>query len=116
MHFLLVDVSWECLILISVFFCEIMSFYVSISDAVFYLLSIFYHSVWLILSFCCAHFSSLIQFYSGSGRRASEFALDCFVSIKLSQIGSFHELLVLATECFFSFDIFEIHREFFLSC
>ena len=36
-----------------------------------------------------------------------------FVSIKLSQIGSFHELLVLATECFFSFDIFEIQSAVF---
>ena len=36
-----------------------------------------------------------------------------FVSIKLSQIGSFHYLLVLATECFFSFDIFEIPRDAF---
>ena len=35
-----------------------------------------------------------------------------FVSIKLSQIGSFHYLLVL-TECFFSFDIFEIPRDAF---
>ena len=39
-----------------------------------------------------------------------------FVSIKLSQIGSFHELLVSATECFFSFDIFEIHSDAFLGC
>ena len=39
-----------------------------------------------------------------------------FVSIKLSQIGSFHELLVLATECFYSFDIFEIHSDAFLGC
>ena len=39
-----------------------------------------------------------------------------FVSIKLSQIGSFHELLVLATECFFSFDIFEKHSDAFLGC
>ena len=36
------------------------------------------------------------------------------VSIKLSQISSFHELLVLATECFLSFDIFEIHSDAFL--
>ena len=36
-----------------------------------------------------------------------------FVSIKLSQIGSFHELLVLATECFFSFYIFEIQSDIF---
>ena len=39
-----------------------------------------------------------------------------FVSIKLSQIGSFHLLLVLATECFFSFDIFEITSDAFLGC
>ena len=39
-----------------------------------------------------------------------------FVSIKLSQIGSFHELLVLATEFFFSFDIFEIQNDVFLGC
>ena len=34
--------------------------------------------------------------------------------IKLSEIGSFHELLVLATESFFSFDISEIHSDPFL--
>ena len=39
-----------------------------------------------------------------------------FVFIKLSQIGSFHYLLVLATECFFSFDIFEIPRDAFSGC
>ena len=39
-----------------------------------------------------------------------------FVSIKLSQIGSFHYLLVLATECCFSFDIFEIPRDAFSGC
>ena len=39
-----------------------------------------------------------------------------FVSTKLSQIGSFHKLLVLATECFFSFDIFEIHSDAFWGC
>ena len=36
-----------------------------------------------------------------------------FVSIKLSQIGRFHELLVLATEGFLSFDIFEIQSDVF---
>ena len=61
MHFLLVDVTWECLINVFSFFCGIMSFYVSISDAVFLVtsFSIFDHSVWLILSFRCAHFYSL---------------------------------------------------------
>ena len=40
-----------------------------------------------------------------------------FVRKKLSsQIGSFHWLLVLATECFFSFDIFQIHSDLFLGC
>ena len=38
------------------------------------------------------------------------------ISIKLSQIGSLHELVVLATECFFSFDIFELHSDAFLGC
>ena len=36
-----------------------------------------------------------------------------FFSIKLSQISTFHLLLVLATECFFSFDIFEIPSDAF---
>ena len=39
-----------------------------------------------------------------------------FVSIKLSQFGSFHYLLFLATKCFFSFDIFEIPRDAFSGC
>ena len=39
-----------------------------------------------------------------------------FVPIKLSQIGSFHLLLVLATECLFSFDIFEIPSDAFSGC
>ena len=39
-----------------------------------------------------------------------------FVSIKLSQIGNFHLLLVLATECFFSFEIFEISSDPFSGC
>ena len=39
-----------------------------------------------------------------------------FVSIKLSQIVSFHKLLVLAFECFFSFDNVEIHSDNFLGC
>ena len=39
------------------------------------------------------------------------FCWNVFAWIKLSQIGSFHELLVLATKCLFSFDIFEIHSD-----
>ena len=39
-----------------------------------------------------------------------------FVSIKLSQIGRFLYLLVLATESFFSLDIFEIPRDAFSGC
>ena len=35
------------------------------------------------------------------------------VSTKLSQIGSFHELLVLVTKNFFSFDVFEIQSDVF---
>ena len=77
MHFLLVDVTWECLISVFSFFCGIMSFYVSISDAVFLVtsFSIFDHSVWLILSFDVLIF---IHFYWGSGRCTSEFELECF--------------------------------------
>ena len=47
MHFSLVDVIWECLIIDFSFFCGIMSFYVSISDAVFLVtsFSIFDHRV-----------------------------------------------------------------------
>ena len=56
------------------FFYGIMSFYVSIH----FPFSIFDHSVWLILDFWCAHFYSFIQFYCGSGRCTSEFALECF--------------------------------------
>ena len=57
-----------------------MSFYVSISDAVFLVtsFSIFDQSVWLILSFWCAHFYPFIDFYWSSGRCTSEFALECF--------------------------------------
>ena len=39
-----------------------------------------------------------------------------FVSIKLSQIGSFHYLLFLATECFFNFDMFQTPRDAFSEC
>ena len=34
----------------------------------------------------------------------------------LSQIDSFHGLLVLATECFLSFHMFEMHSDAFLVC
>ena len=80
MLFSLVVVTWECLIIVFVFFCGIMSFYVSISDAVFLVesFSSFDHSVWLILSFRCAHFYSFIQFYCGSGHCTSEFEMECF--------------------------------------
>ena len=41
-------------------------------------------------------------------------AVVIFVRKKLSsQIGSYHWLLVLATECFFSFDNQKIQRQFF---
>ena len=57
-----------------------MSFYVSISDAVFLVQNfcIFDHSVWLVLSFRCANFCSFIQFYWGRGHCTSEFELECF--------------------------------------
>ena len=79
-HFSLFDVTWECLISVFSFFCRIKSFYVSISDVVFLVtsFSIFDHSVWLILSFRCALFNSLIHFYWGDGRCTRELQLECF--------------------------------------
>ena len=67
-----------------------MSFYVSISDAVFLVtsFSVFDHSVWLILSFRCAYFYSFIQNDWGSGRCTSELALVCFL------FQSYHKLVV----------------------
>ena len=52
-HFHLLMLPGNAYLLISVFFCGIKSFYVSISDAVFLVTSfpIFDHSVWMILSF-----------------------------------------------------------------
>ena len=90
----------------------------SISDAVFLVtsFSIFDHSVWLILSFRCAHFFSFVQFYWVVVVAQVNLRWSVFVSIKFSQIGSFHELLVLATECFFSFDNFETQSDVFLGC
>ena len=60
-----------------------MSFYVSISDAVFLVTSfyIFDHNVWLILSFCSNHFYSITQFNWGSGRCTSEFVIEGFCLI-----------------------------------
>ena len=54
----------------------------SISDAVFLVtrFSISDHSVWLILSFRCAHFYSFIQFFWVSSRCTSEFDLESFLS------------------------------------
>ena len=80
LRFLPVDVTWECLIVDFSFFIGIMSFYVRISDAVFLVtsFSIFDHSVWLIPSFRCALFYWFIQFYWGSRRYTSEFALVSF--------------------------------------
>ena len=69
----------------------------------------------------CYHFTVFlfIHLFSSSGVVVVAQVIlrwSVFVSIKLSQIGSFHELLVLATECFFSFDIFEKHSDAFLGC
>ena len=78
---------------------------------------IFQDSAWLVKKSWCVHCCSIHRFYWLSDRCWSAFALWWFfVRKKLSQIGSFHWLLVLATECFFSFDIFEIHSDAFLGC
>ena len=90
-----------------------MSFYVPISDAVFLFtsFSIFWPQCLanIIILLCSLLLSSI-------GVVVVELMNLCwsvFVWIKLSQIGSFHELLALATECFFSFDIFERHNDAF---
>ena len=93
-HNALFTCQWSLEVLsffISVFFCEIMAFCLSISDAVFLVTSysIFDHSVWLILSFRCAIFYSSIQFYWGSGRCTSESALECFCLKKVVTYWSF---------------------------
>ena len=51
----------------------------------------FYQSVWLILSFWCAHFYSFVKFYWGSGRCTSEFALEYFC---LNKVCLNHKLVV----------------------
>ena len=67
-----------------------MSFY--ISDAVFLVtnFSNFDHSAWLILSFRCAHFIHLFNFTGVVVVALANLRWSFFVSIKLSQIGSFH--------------------------
>ena len=79
---------------------------------------IFQDSVWLVKKSWCVHCCSIHRFYWPSDRCRRGFALWWFfVRKKLSsQIGSFHWLLVLATECFLSFDIFEIHSDNFMGC
>ena len=60
-----------------------------------------------------------VQLFNSTGIAIVAVANSCwsvFVSIKLSQIGSFHYVLVLATECFCSFDIFEIPSDAFSEC
>ena len=91
-----------------------MSFFVFILDAIFCGTNFFFFqdSVWLVKKSWWVRCCSNHQFYWVSDRCRSRFALwYCFVRKKLSQIGSFHELLVLAIECFFNFDIFEIHSD-----
>ena len=62
--------------------------------------------------------SSILRFYWLSDRCWSGFALWWFFVRKnlSSQIASFHWLLVLANENFFSFAIFEKHSDNFLGC
>ena len=95
-----------------------MSFYVSISDAVFLVtsFSIFDHSDWLTYFFDVLIFVHLFNSSSVAIVALANSRWSVFFSIKLSQIGSFLLLLVLATECFFSFDIFEIPSDAFSGC
>ena len=94
-----------------------MSFYVPVSDAVFLItsFSIFDQCLADIIILLCSFFL-FVQFYWVVVVAQLNLRWSVFVSKKLSQIGSFHELLVLATECFFSFDIFEKNSDAFLGC
>ena len=69
-----------------------MSFYMSISDAVFLVtsFSIFDHSVWLILSFDVLIFIHLFNSTGVVVVALANLRWCVFVLIKLSQIGSFH--------------------------
>ena len=92
MPFLLVDGTWKCLIIDISFFCGIISFYVSISDVVFLVTSF---SILItvsgryyrfdVLSFI--HLSNLIGLVVVA---LANLRWSVFISIKLSQIGSFH--------------------------
>ena len=91
MHCILVNASQECLIF---------GFSFSVESCLFMCLSVMLFSPYKFCHFwsqCLADVIILmcsifliIQFYSGSDRCTGKFALERFVSIKLSQIGSFH--------------------------
>ena len=115
-HCFLVNATQECLIF---------DFSFSVESCLFMCLSVmrFFSSqvlpILITVSGWCYLFALLIFFplINSTGVVAValvNFSLERFVSIKLSQIGSFHKLLVLATECFFNFDIFEIYSDAFL--
>ena len=94
-----------------------MSFFVFILDAIFCGTNffIFQNSVWIVKKSWCVHRCSNPQFYWFSDRCRSGFALWWFfVRKKLSsQIGSFHKLLVLATECFLFWHPSNLQRHLF---
>ena len=96
---------------------EICLFFVFILDAIFCGKNffIFQDSVWLVKRSWWVHCYSNHQLCWIGDRCRSRFALWWFfVRKKLSsQIGSSHYLLVLATECFFSFDIFQNTQRLF---
>ena len=75
----LVVVAWECLVFDFSFFSVKSCLFKCLSVMRCFSLQIFSFliSVWLILSFCCVHFYSFVQFYWGVGRCTSEFALEC---------------------------------------
>ena len=80
MHFFLVIGTWECFLFNFSFFLWNHVIWCVYQWCGFsrYKFSIFDQSVWLILSFWCAHFYSFIQFFWVSGRCTSEFTLECF--------------------------------------
>ena len=114
----LLRVLGKAYLLISLFFMESCLF-MCLSVMRFFPLHVFpflitvtgWHSFFDVLIFVHLINSTSVAIVALANSRWSD-----FVSIKLSHIGSFHYLLVLATECFFSFDIFEIPRDNFSGC
>ena len=119
MLFLLVNGTWEGLVFDFKFFSVESCLFMCLSVMRFFSLRVF--PFLTTVSGWYYHFGVLFFLHSFNSTGVVVVAQvnlrsKFFVSLKLSQIGSFHKLLGLATECFFNFDIFEIYSDPFLSC